>query len=116
MPIDVSDAMPDAVTACKAAVEEFQAHPTAKALCVAREAPAGTLSASLQEQVPLFREQLESSVLPTFDEATRMEAEAHLDDFTLARFLLAREQKLVRGCCQSQTQKKPPIALSTVCM
>lgn len=58
-----------------------------------QQAPADALTSEEQAAVKALRASLESK-LTSLDEAERVEAEAHLDDFTLARFSIARDHKL----------------------
>jgi hypothetical protein len=78
---------------CRAAVYECGKALPSSPLTVERDAPEGSLSKEDHENVVALRERLEPK-LEALDEATRAEAIAHLDDFTLIRFVLARDGKL----------------------
>ena len=56
-------------------------------------APADTLEPKVLEKLPDLREKIDKAV-PALDADARAEASAHMDDYTLARFLIARDLKL----------------------
>ena len=55
-----------------------------------RDAPAGSMSAEDEANVKKLRTLVETELLPGTDAAFSAEAQAHLDDFTLLRFLRSR--------------------------
>lgn len=59
-------------------------------------APEGALNPDEKEQVIALRKSLDAK-LGDLDAAVRAEAEAHMDDFTLARFSIARDGKLAEA-------------------
>lgn len=80
--------------ATRAAVYEFAKGLPAGPLTVEpQEAPEGALTSEETAGVKALRAALEEK-LSSLDGSVRAEAEAHMDDFTLARFYLARDGKL----------------------